>query len=415
METNEEKDFDKNSKEIKEFSLKLKEPLKNPFTILYYDDKKEKIKYKGEYTNKKYDGRGILYDTNGEMIYNGYFKNNEYDGFGNEFKYGKLAYEGFFTNGEKNGKGLLYYNNSEQIFFNGIFGMSKYIEGISYEPNGYKIYEGIFINNRPKEGKKLKLYKLDGELEYEGDFLNGNYHGYGTLYEKGKYEYMGKINEYKYLKYIGEFKDHKYNGHGKLYFDHYLGKYLFYDGTFDNNIFSGNGKIYYQNKKIFYEGQFENNDVNGKGIKYYRNGIIKIDGNFENNICLEGRYYVPNGKIIYEGEFKNDIPKESKKIIIYDNNTNKIYEGEVHDGKYDGPGIEYCPLIKDKKLFEGNFKSNFFIIPISSGIKEQNKEYIPQIILISHIDIPGKTCLLYRLKDNTFKECCLATIGIYRL
>ena len=134
--------------------MKLKEPLKDPFTILYYDEKREKIKYKGDYTNKKYDGRGILYDTNGEMIYNGYFKNNEYDGFGNEFKYGKLAYEGFFTNGEKNGKGLLYYNNSEQIFFNGIFGMSKYIEGISYEPNGYKIYEGIFINNRPKEGKK---------------------------------------------------------------------------------------------------------------------------------------------------------------------------------------------------------------------------------------------------------------------
>ena len=104
----------------------------------------------------------------------------------------------------------------------------------------------------------------------------------------------------------------------------------------NNNNFSDIGKIYYQNKNIFYDGQFLNNKMNGKGTKYYKDGNIKIKGIFSNNICSEGEYYSPEGMKIYEGEFKNEIPKESKNIIIYDNNTNKIYEGEIHDGKYEG-------------------------------------------------------------------------------
>ena len=59
----------------------------------------------------------------------------------------------------------------------------------------------------------------------------------------------------------------------------------------------------------------------------------------------------------------NDIPKEAKNIIIYDDNTNKKYEGEIHNGNYEGEGIEYDSLIKNKILFQGNFKDNLFIIP----------------------------------------------------
>ena len=145
--------------------------------------------------------------------------------------------------------------------------------------------------------------------------------------------------------------------------DHYLGKYLYYEGNFDNNIFTGNGKMFYQNKKLFYEGQFENNKINGKGIKYYKNGKIKNEGVFSENFCIEGIYYSPDGEKLYEGEFINEIPKFSEKIIIYDINTNKIYEGGIFDGLYNGEGIEYCPLINNKILFEGYFKNNHFEIP----------------------------------------------------
>ena len=87
---NKENNFDKNLKEIREMSLKLKEPLEEPITILYYNKEKNQIKYKGGYIDKKYEGRGILYDMSGNVKYNGYFSNNEYDGFGNLFNYNKL-------------------------------------------------------------------------------------------------------------------------------------------------------------------------------------------------------------------------------------------------------------------------------------------------------------------------------------
>ena len=176
---------------------------------------------------------------------------------------------------------MLHYDKNEKIYFNGIFDMDNYVEGVEYSPDGEKLYEGLFMNNKPKEGTNIKYYKLDGELEYEGDFTEGQYNGNGALYEKGYYERNGIFSEFKYLLYVGEFKNNKYNGKGKLYMDHYLGKYLYYEGNFNNNIFTGNGKMFYQNKKLFYESQFENNKINGKGIKYYKNRKIKIKEFFQ--------------------------------------------------------------------------------------------------------------------------------------
>ena len=138
---NEENNFDKNLKEIRETSLKLKEPLEEHITILYFDYDKKKIKYEGGNENDKYKGIGILYNNDDyeDIKYKGYFKNNEYDGFGNEYKYKKLLYEGFYEEGKMNGKGILYYYNSDKIYFNGIFENNNFVEGILYDPNGNKL------------------------------------------------------------------------------------------------------------------------------------------------------------------------------------------------------------------------------------------------------------------------------------
>jgi len=173
--------FDNNINEIKELSEKLKEPLEEPINILYYDIEKKKIKYKGGYIDKKREGKGISYNEQGKIIYIGYFSNDFHNGFGNEFHNGKLEYEGYFKGWRIDGKGILYYDNSSNIYFNGIFKSNKYFEGIEYDPNGNKIYVGLFMNNKPKEGKNIKYYLLNGKLEYEGDFLDGQYHGHGTL------------------------------------------------------------------------------------------------------------------------------------------------------------------------------------------------------------------------------------------
>ena len=132
---------------------------------------------------------------------------------------------------------------------------------------------------------------------------------------------------------------------------------------------------------------------------------------------MEGIYYNPKGEKLYEGEFKNEIPKESKNIIIYDDNTNKIYEGEIHDGKYEGFGIEYCPFIKDKILYKGNFKNSLYIIPDIeiSVAKEQKFINISKITLFSTGYMPGKTCLTDRFCSMEFREDLLQTIGIEKI
>ena len=243
----------------------------------------------------------------------------------------------------------------------------------------------------------------DKGLKYEGDLLNGQYHGNGTLYNSLKYD-----NEF--TKYIGEFKNDKFDGYGKLY----LECNLYYEGNFSNNNFSGKGIIYYPNQKIYYEGQFENNLINGEGIKYYTNGNIKTKVSFSNDKCVQGIYNNPDGIKIYEGEFQNGNPKESKNIIIYDNDGDKIYEGEIHNGLYEGEGIEYCPILKDRINYRGKFKNNLYELPDLDLVENKDKTIInsSRIVLFSHGDIPGKTCVIARLLGLDFFEGTLTTIGI---
>ena len=62
MSKNENQDFDKNLKEIKEFSEKLEESLKMPHIILYHDKKQEKknMKVNIQIINMKEEGNYIL-------------------------------------------------------------------------------------------------------------------------------------------------------------------------------------------------------------------------------------------------------------------------------------------------------------------------------------------------------------------
>ena len=353
-------DFEKIPEEFKELNNKLNEPLNHD--IIYHDKEKLKRKYQGEIKDGKYDGRGILYAFSGKVEYDGYFKNGEYDGFGREFNFydNKLKYEGFFSNYKYNGKGILYYKNGK-IFFIGIFKENEYVNGILYDPEGNIIYKGEIINKNPKEGKNIKLYEINGDLIYHGDFLDGKYNGKGILYEAGKYEIKGVNSEFKGIKYNGEFSNGNFEGKGKLYMDHIRGKYLYYEGKFNNGLFNDEGILYYQNGKKFYEGNFKNGEIFGKGTKFYKNGAQKLEGNFENLNSFEGKYYDPENKELYNGKILNKIPVENKKIILYDDNTNKIYEGDIKDGTYEGEGVEYFPLIKNMILYKGNFAKNYYI------------------------------------------------------
>ena len=170
----------------------------------------------------------------------------------------------------------------------------------------------------------------------------------------------------------------------------------------------GKGIIYYEEGKIiFYNGEFKNNEIYGKGIIYYYNNSKKIEGIFQTINKCKGIYYDPKGEKIYEGIIANEIPENWDNAIIYDNYLLKIYEGKIKNGAYNGKGIEFSDCIDNLKLHECNFINNYCIDP---DCKLNDK--LIKFACIS-TGVTGKTCLLFRLKENYFIMNNLTpTIGI---
>ena len=72
------KDYKGNDEEFKKLNDLLEQPY--DYETIYYDDNKKIKKYEGQIRYGDYEGRGILYDKSGEIIYNGYFVNGKYEG-----------------------------------------------------------------------------------------------------------------------------------------------------------------------------------------------------------------------------------------------------------------------------------------------------------------------------------------------
>ena len=324
--------------------------------------------------------------------------------------YGKIKYIGDFLDFKYNGKGCLYYKNKyyekdEKIYFDGIFGMDKFIKGTLFSPKGDKLYEGEFIDNYPKEGKNITIYNINGNIEYIGDFFNGKFNGYGKLLENREFCCEN-------FKYEGQFKDGFYHGlgKGKVYKDKY--SEFLYEGNFIEGKMEGNGKLFYEGgKSIFYEGTFKDNDLNGKGIIYYFNKSKKIEGIFDTLNKCKGIYYDPHKNKIYEGSIKNGIPENWDNAFIYNNYCYLIYKGKIKDGVYNGKGIEFSNCIENLILHEGIFKNNYCIDPDFNFNKESLK-----VVLLSQDCWPGKTCLQFRITDNYYlKDYYSTTSSSYSL
>ena len=109
---------------------------------------------------------------------------------------------------------------------------------------------------------------------------------YTNIYSDKRYEGIGKIfNEYGSY-YIGKIKNNLPNGKGNI-FD--KNGNLRYEGDFIDGNFEDNGKLI--DDGIYYLGQFKNNLPNGKGILNIKNGFIIYEGYFiEGNMGDNGKF-----------------------------------------------------------------------------------------------------------------------------
>ena len=236
------------------------------------------------------------------------------------------------SNDFKKGKGILYYKNGN-IKYDGDFINDKFEGNGKYIWKNGEYYIGQWKNNL-MNGKGIIYYK-NGNIKYDGDFINDEYEGEGKyIYEDGDY-------------YIGQFKNSLRHGKGILY--HKNGN-IKYEGDFINDKFEGDGKYILENGE-YYIGQWKNNLMNGKGIYFYNNGRIMYEGDFINNIAEGcGKYYNKTGEY-YIGKTKNGL-KHGKGVEYY-KNGNKKYDGEFVNDKAEGIGIYFYI---DGDYYIGEFK-----------------------------------------------------------
>ena len=222
--------------------------------------------YEGQWLNGKRNGRGILYYSNGKVKYEGDFINDKYQGSGRyNWEDGKY-YIGQWLNGERNGKGIVYYKNNS-IKYSGDFVNDEYQGNGIYNWEDGEYYDGQWLNNL-RHGKGIMYYK-NGNIKYEGYFINGKYQGDGRYnWEDGKY-YIGQwLNGLKHgkgilcdeegnVKYEGDFVKDKYEGKGKFVLE--SGNY--YIGDWLNGVRHGRGAIYDENDNLIYECTFENDNL----------------------------------------------------------------------------------------------------------------------------------------------------------
>ena len=177
---------------------------------------------------------------------------------------------------------------------------------------------------------------------YLGDFLNGEFHGYGVMdviLEKFKGDkYAGEFangrqngyGTYTYVKvgvYVGQFKHAKKNGHGTFIFvtgDKYVGEYKDDERNGQGTVTLANGEKYV--------GEFKDGKYNGQGIFTLLSGGKK-EGIFENGEFVRAeKLNLPNPNIAGNTD-RTDIDRERQQLA---EERRKLEEENVSVNNNDG-------------------------------------------------------------------------------
>ena len=321
-------------KTIKSFYI-----IKYIFSFLSENKKLSLIFYNKQYQSKLEINIEYYKETSGK------YKIAEKNGKGKEYDLNtyKLIFVGEYKNKKREGKGKEYYENG-QLKFEG-----EYLNGRRWKGKGYNINGDFHLEI---ENGIVKEYFNKNKIKFEGGYLNGKiWNGKGYNLE-GKEEFEIKNGKW----YIKEFD--------------YYGQ-LIYEGDYFNGDRNGKGKEYYNKNKLKFEGEYLNGKIwNGKGYNFEGNeefeikngkGYIKVF-NFFGNLTFEGDYIDGdrNGKgkefnreytLIYEGEYLNG--QRNGKGKEYNKFGELIYEGEYLKGKRNGKGKEFDSEVI--LIFEGEY------------------------------------------------------------
>jgi hypothetical protein len=187
-------------------------------------------------------------------------------------------------------------------------------------------------------GKSTESFSDDAV--YEGDFVNGCWHG------------KGKVISADGVVYEGDFVKGTPHGKGKMI---YINGDV-YEGDFVESAPQGKGKYTQAQANGFvYEGDFVEDERHGKGKIIYINGDV-YEGDFVKGKCHgKGKATWAEDGCIYEGDYVEGIRHGKGKLIWLDGS---VYEGDFFNDNFHGKGKLTSA---DGTIKEGNFKDGEFI------------------------------------------------------
>lgn len=188
--------FSKQPSELGEY-VYTDRSLKKVSGVVKIKDSNGVVRYIGNVNNGICEGKGKLYSSAGNLVYDGPFINNTFSGDnGKAYKEdGSIRYIGSFQDNEYVGNGTLYRNDGS-IEKEGEFKSSKLNgQGTVYKKDGDILYTGSFINDL-YDGEGT-LYDIETKrICYTGNFVKGKKEGQGTLVDATGFSYyQGKMHE----------------------------------------------------------------------------------------------------------------------------------------------------------------------------------------------------------------------------
>ena len=197
---------------------------------------------------------------------------------------------------------------------------------VEYDDNGKRVYEGGWKGDMKsgfvRDGKGIE-YEKDGETAlYSGQWKSGKRDGKGTEYRDGHALYTGEwkngmrngkgkeMDESGRVVFVGEWKDGK--GKGKEMDADGNGMY---EGEWWNGKRNGVGEVL---KGTRWVGYWKDGKMNGMEYEKDENGAMKRGCLFENGVMKRvvqefdgGKMveYDENGRKVYEGEYKGNVEK----------------------------------------------------------------------------------------------------------
>ena len=305
---------------------------------------KHYCKYIGEFDNDLYNGNGTIFDSNQNISYTGSFFKGLLHGFARQYfeNSNKILYNGNFKNGEASGFGEIYTfsdDNHHYLYYKGDFKKgSANGHGILYDSNSSILYEGDFLNSQPHGIGTMYNNDL---IEYDGQIKNGYKHGQGKMFS-----YLSNNAIHSVVK--GEFKRNLVHGYAEKILYKYDSNsdsnnpYTKLVGNFSKGSFIDGSQYVcdfnHENELVwlpFYTGSFlHSNDGylrrHGNGILYEVKCISS--GNFQLNEkhgpCSE--FDTKNGKLLFEGTYFKGKRHGIAKVL--DTSTDSYIQIEFKDG-----------------------------------------------------------------------------------